>query len=275
MAESGTVAITFIRHGESEDNLRPIWAGWRDTPLSELGTKQVKALGSSLSSTRFDIILSSTLRRAYMTAKAVQEAQHEPKPEILTSLLLREQTRGIAEGHPWITEPRLGLSLEEHYAQGLFPIHHERWQKFPGGESLEDLELRANKAVKEVILPHALTLSKVRKPKTHIAVASHGLLIAEMIPALLKLDPTSSEPHTTYRGMLNSAWARVTVEIVGGHDRDERWPDMRVRVTDFNSHAHLNSIVPLSTGSEKRDSVQTFAGDEEDSIAIQAEQKVN
>lgn len=195
-----------------------------------------------------------------MTAEAVQKVQHEPKPEIFTSLLLREQTRGIAEGHPWITEPKPGLPLEEHYTQGLFPIHHERWQKFPGGESLEDLAVRADRAVKEVILPHVLALSKSEKQGAHIAVASHGLFIAEMIPALLKLDPTSGESRTTYRGMLNTGWTRVTVEIVvsrlrgsvkerangviqGEPGQNEVWPEVRVRVTDFNSHAHLNSIV--------------------------------
>lgn len=54
MADFTSVAITFIRHGESTDNLvhsltfmagesltsleqLPIWAGWRDAPLSEHG----------------------------------------------------------------------------------------------------------------------------------------------------------------------------------------------------------------------------------------------
>lgn len=149
-----------------------------------------------------------------MTAEAVQQAQGEPKPEILTFPVLREQTRGIAEGHPWITEPRPGMTLEEHYAQGLFPIHHERWQKFPQGESVDDLAERADKAVKEVVLPHAVKLSKVGKPNPHIAVASHGLFIAEMIPSLLKLDPTNTETRATWRGMKNTGWTRVTVEIV-------------------------------------------------------------
>lgn len=159
------------------------------------------------------MILASPLKRAYTTAELVYAAQPEPRAEILTSLLLREQTRGVAEGHPWLTEPKPGLSLEEHYAQGLYPIHHERWQKFPGGESLDDLALRADKAVKEVVLPHALTLLRSGKRQAHIAVASHGLLIAEMVPALLKLDQTSAESRTSFRGMLNTGWTRVTVDL--------------------------------------------------------------
>ncbi|KAI9458819.1 hypothetical protein F5148DRAFT_1219875 [Russula earlei] len=32
-----SVILTFIRHGESTDNLRSIWAGWKDAPLSNHG----------------------------------------------------------------------------------------------------------------------------------------------------------------------------------------------------------------------------------------------
>lgn len=158
------------------------------------------------------MILASPLRRAYTTAELVLACQLDPKPEILTSPLLREQTRGVAEGHPWLTEPEPGLSLEEHYARGLYPIHHERWQMFPGGESLDDLAQRAEKAVKEVILPHVFKMAD--EEDGHIAVASHGLLIAEMVPVLLKMDPTSAESRTSFRGMMNTAWTRVTVEQV-------------------------------------------------------------
>lgn len=150
------------------------------------------------------------------------------------------------------------MTLEEHYAQGLFPIHHERWQKFPKGESLDDLAQRAEKAVQEVILPHVLSYLGSGARGSHIAVASHGLFIAEMVPALLKMDPTSSESRTTFRGMHNTAWTRVTVDLAVSKSkllmltclhknqevkRDKKDSGLRVKVTDFNSHAHLNSIV--------------------------------
>lgn len=163
--------------------------------------------------TKVDLILASTLKRAYSTAEAVLAAQPDSKPPVEKSPLLREQTRGVAEGHPWLTEPKPGLSLEEHYARNLYPIHHERWQKFPGGESIDDLACRAEQAVEEVILPHVRTAVLEGKDGFHIAVASHGLFIAEMVPALLKRDPTSTEARTVWRGMHNTGWTRVTVGI--------------------------------------------------------------
>ena len=105
------------------------------------------------------------------------------------------------------------MTLEEHYAQSLFPIHHERWQKFPGGESIDDLAQRAEEAVREVVLPHVLELLENQTRTSHIAIASHGLFIAEMIPVLLKMDVTNTEPRTTFRGMKNTAWTRVVVDF--------------------------------------------------------------
>ncbi|KIP06198.1 hypothetical protein PHLGIDRAFT_467808 [Phlebiopsis gigantea 11061_1 CR5-6] len=260
MDKDTSVALTFIRHGESTDNLLPIWAGWRDAPLSEHGLAQATALGASLASTRFDLILASTLKRAYTTAELVLEAQSLPKSRIVTSPLLREQTRGIAEGHPWLTETKPGMTLDEHYAQGLFPIHRERWQKFPGGESVDDLARRAEEAVREVILPHVLERLERGTGNSHIAIASHGLFIAEMIPVLLKMDVTSADSNTTFKGMKNTAWTRVVVnfqEVEG----QQSCKTLRARLSDLNRYEHLKDIAPENVVNTT-DSVQTFSGDQ-------------
>lgn len=31
------ITVTCVRHGESTDNLRQVWAGWKDAPLSQHG----------------------------------------------------------------------------------------------------------------------------------------------------------------------------------------------------------------------------------------------
>jgi len=31
------ITVTLVRHGESTDNLKRIWAGWKDAPLSQHG----------------------------------------------------------------------------------------------------------------------------------------------------------------------------------------------------------------------------------------------
>lgn len=129
------ITITFIRHGQSEDNPRGIWAGWKDAPLSELGIRQAKALGDHLSTTRIDLIYSSPLLRARQTGEAVQSSQSIP-PALITNPHLREQHWGIAEGHPACSHAPLNVTHEEAFKVGIFPRTAllDNDGRFPGGE---------------------------------------------------------------------------------------------------------------------------------------------
>ncbi|KAI0670864.1 phosphoglycerate mutase-like protein [Trametes maxima] len=250
-----TLIVTFIRHGESTDNLHNVWAGWKDAPLSNHGKRRLsKALGQSLTDTPFAIIYASPLKRALWTGQAVQEAQPEPKPPLETSLLLREQHWGVAEGHPWQWGTTAGLSLEEHFAQGLYPVLHERSQKFPEGESLDDLYARAQKAVDELVMPHVWRAAREGRKGVHVAIASHGLCISELVPALVVKDESGVHPGDKYRGLQNTAWTRVTVDVKGAK-RDEPLefadsdpPKLQVHVTDVNRHEHLAQVTRQKGG---------------------------
>ncbi|OJT14672.1 hypothetical protein TRAPUB_8725 [Trametes pubescens] len=228
-------------------------------------TFQAKAVGKSLSNTRFAIVYASPLKRALWTGQAVQEAQSEPKPPLETSLLLREQHWGVAEGQPWQWGHTAGLSLEEHFAKQLYPVLHERWQKFPEGESLDDLFSRAKQAIDELVMPHVWSAAREGKKGVHIAIASHGLCISELVPALVMKDESGVHPGEKFRGLQNTAWTRVTVDVKvspafhvtllstdpclkGAKEGepldfpDNDPPKLQVRVTDFNRHEHLDAV---------------------------------
>jgi broad specificity phosphatase PhoE len=64
------VRITFVRHGESLANRATRWQGQGDSPLSELGVAQARALGKRLGTRKFDRFLASDLSRAADTAAA-------------------------------------------------------------------------------------------------------------------------------------------------------------------------------------------------------------
>ncbi|KAI9058308.1 phosphoglycerate mutase-like protein, partial [Trametes sanguinea] len=245
------VIVTFIRHGESTDNLLSIWAGWKDAPLSNhgnAGMNQAKAVGQSLSNIPFAAIYASPLKRALWTGQAVQEAQPDPKPPLTVSPLLREQHFGVAEGHPWQWNQDPNLTLEEHFAKDIWPVLHERHQKFPEGESLDDLFERAKKAIDELIMPHVWKAAREGKKGVHVAVASHGLCISELIPALLIKDESGVHPGDKYRGLQNTAWTRVTVDVKGLKEGEPLEfsnsdpPKLKVRVTDVNRHEHLADV---------------------------------
>lgn len=222
-----------------------------------------------MSDTRFAVVYASPLKRALWTGQAVQEAQSEPKPPLETSLLLREQHWGVAEGEPWQWGHTAGLSLEEHFAKQLYPVLHERWQKFPEGESLDDLFTRAKQAIDELIMPHVWSAAREGKKGIHIAIASHGLCISELVPALVMKDESGVHPGEKFRGLQNTAWTRVTVDVkvspafhaplpgTNSHAKgakegepldfpDNDPPKLQVRVTDFNRHEHLDAVVSLA-----------------------------
>lgn len=156
------------------------------------------------------------MKRAFTTAEAILDAQPEPKPPLIPSLLVREQHFGIAEGSPWLMEPKPGLTLEQHYAEKVFPVLHHRDEKFPEGESLNDVASRCEQAIKDLVLPHVWSAVKEGSKGVHIAVVSHGLCISELVSALLRQDASGIPPENSYRGLWNTAWTRVAIDIKVG-----------------------------------------------------------
>jgi len=243
--------VTFVRHGESVDNLKDIWAGWKDAPLTNHGVNQAKAAGESLSSTPFSHVITSPLLRAYDTARAIQLAQPKPtRPELVTSPLLKEQNFGTAEGNKWSIQREPGLTDEEHWAKGVFPVLDGRKEKFPGGESLDDLRDRAKQAIRELLLPIVRDAVKEKKRDVHVAFVSHGLCISEMVATLVSLDYERRSrglevPDRQYAGLMNTAWTRATIDLadVGEVAVDENGlPALAIKVTDVNRHRHLEGV---------------------------------
>ncbi|KAF8133871.1 histidine phosphatase superfamily [Boletus edulis] len=238
------LVVSFIRHGESLDNLKSIWAGHKDAELSELA----KALGESYTNTRLDAIITSDLKRAHATAVALLNDQADPKPSFKVDRDIREQCFGDAEGHPWMLSRISSKPLDDHFRDGQYPVLFERHEKFPDGESLDDVAPHLSRAISGV-------------EDIHVAVVSHGLCISELVPALLKRSVGGS-PAKDYRGLQNTAWTRVTVQpkVISGplwlvrltkriqpgaqlpEINNENLPPLIVAVTDVNRHEHTANV---------------------------------
>ncbi|OCF45152.1 hypothetical protein I317_00954 [Kwoniella heveanensis CBS 569] len=166
------ITLTIVRHGESTDNLKAVWAGWADAPLSVHGMNQAKALGASLKDTKFDAIFASDLLRANWTAQQIHQNQSDPKPPFVTSPLLREQHFGDAERKPF--------GEKGGWARGP-----GRTFKFPSGESLNDVRARANEAIKQFIEPILQECHGSPPSSKHVVVVAHGIFNSEFLGALL------------------------------------------------------------------------------------------
>ncbi len=94
--------IYFIRHGESEANLREVFAGQKDdSALTEKGREQAREAGNKIKSLglNIDIIVSSPLIRAFDTAKIVAQIIGYSK-EIVIDGRITEYDMGILTGTP-------------------------------------------------------------------------------------------------------------------------------------------------------------------------------
>ncbi|KAL1663946.1 histidine phosphatase superfamily [Schizophyllum commune] len=247
------VVVTFIRHGESEDNPKGIWAGWKDAPLSKLGERQAAALARSktLPNPPITAIHASPLLRARATGLAIHAAHpHVPFTEHLS---LREHCFGDAEGHKWVpTLPTEFASFEDACAAGVYPIPKTRSQKFPGetSESFEDLRVRARVAVREVVLPYlnrGLEGEGEGKEgfQAHVVIASHGHCITEMIGALHELDPDAAPREEVW--MYNTAWMRLELSPKDPSVKTidpTNPPPLNVKETHTNQREHLDGVEP-------------------------------
>lgn len=197
-----------------------------------------------MSATPFTHIFASDLKRAHDTGKAVHSSLPSPKPPFTVTKLVREQHWGDAEGHKWVMSIPPGTTREELHAQDVYPIYETRHEKFPNGESLDDLRERALEALKQCVFPY------LDEDDGHIAIASHGLCISEMMSALVSLDPEADQ-STSYKGLLNTAWTRVQVKRRESerNTADDALPVLQVKVECFNQADHLDGLVSNTSGS--------------------------
>ncbi|KAG1741826.1 phosphoglycerate mutase-like protein [Suillus paluster] len=251
------LTVTLIRHGQSTDNVKHVWAGWADAPLSQRGKSQAEALGAYFSQTLFTKIYASPLKRASTTAALVLAAQPAPQPPHDFDIeCIKEQHFGVAEGKPWcFRDYRTSKSLAEYMSEDKYPALLPG-ERFTEGESDEDLAARAVQAVDEVIMPHLRSASRAGRAE-HIALVSHGLYIGALITALLKRDSSGVSPTREYIGMQNTAWARVVIKVQGVADGtpidfvDEHTPPLVIIATDFGRADHLVTLKPNVGGTGK------------------------
>ena len=126
-----TVEITYFVHGTTIDNEQHISSGWKDVELSHLGTQQSKDLPVQ-NPALFDVVFCSDLKRAVSSA----EISFGGKCPIISDARLRECNYGEYNGKSSeLVEPMQQRMINE---------------RFPGGESYEDVRRRIEEFLKDV-----------------------------------------------------------------------------------------------------------------------------
>jgi len=135
------IPFLFIRHGQTDWNLKEMWQGWTDIPLNETGHDQARNAISILSGKGISRIVSSPLVRAYKTAEIINEHLNVP---LLTVDGLKECSLGVLEG-----------TIKDKSLSGINWMYKTPVEK---GEHLDEFKARIANALYEILDPEHTTL---------------------------------------------------------------------------------------------------------------------
>lgn len=198
------VKLILMRHGQSQWNLYNLFTGWVDIPLSMAGVEEALEGGRRIQNEPIDIIFTSTLIRAQMTAMLVMTIHHSGKVPVILhpgegkleewgriySPLAQSQTIPVIRA--WELNERMygelqGVNKKE-LADKYGVEQVQIWRRSfdvppPHGESLEMTAARSIPYFEENILP-------CLQQGQNVFVAAHGNSLRSII---MKLDGLSAQ----------------------------------------------------------------------------------
>jgi broad specificity phosphatase PhoE len=188
--------VFLLRHGETERSITRRHTGRTDIPLTEEGRRQAKRLGARLAREQFALVLVSPLKRAQETARlagfAIEEKDSDPElePDLM------EWDYGAYDG---LTSADIRKERP-----GWTP-----WEGgFPGGETLDDLTVRADRV-----------LDRIRPVEGDVALFAHGHILRVITARWLEQPVVMGSRYYLATGTLSVlGWERETAVI-------EQWND--------------------------------------------------
>ena len=215
MHPSKDTTLYLIRHGETIWNRELRFQGHRDSPLTEKGRRQARALGRRMRQMAFDELYASDLGRALETAGIIAGLTSH---EVIPDERLRERNYGVLEG---LTEPEIRVRHPD-----VLDLLRDRNPEYviPEGES-HRRQYQRNIAFLEEMAGH--------KAGKRIAAVSHGGVLDSCFRHICGLDLAQVRCFTT----ANTGLAVLLYKNVAGMQRwlIQTWGD----VGHLESHTAL------------------------------------
>ena len=226
-----TGSLVILRHGESTWNQQNLFTGWHDVPLSEKGVTEARAAGVTLHNEglSFDIVHTSLLTRAVMTAHLALESAGQVWLPVQRSWRLNERHYGALQGLDkkataerhgeeqtklWrrsydIPPPAVDTTSPEH------PANDSRYKRLPadvlpGSECLKDVVARVLPYWHDVVVPQL-------QSGWDVLVVAHGNSLRALVKHLEHISdndivelniPTGAPRQYTFDPTLNVTSAR-------------------------------------------------------------------
>ncbi|CAM6016602.1 unnamed protein product [Sphagnum balticum] len=163
---SDVAELLVVRHGETTWNAGARLQGHAESDLNDVGKQQAVAVADRLASSgmNFAAVYSSDLRRAAETAQAIADRCQCSK--VVLKEALRERNLGCLQG---LT--RAEARVQEPKAYKAFVSSDETRDIPGGGESLEQLYIRAQSVMEEIAEKHH---------GQRVVVVSHGGILRSL-----------------------------------------------------------------------------------------------
>lgn len=198
------------------DNVAGLYAGVRDSVLTNHGVDQANKLGEHLAKTNVVLtnVFASPLTRTSKTAEAIRKAQATAYPDTASSTLeivkvpeLIEQDFGYYEGKSF--QSRSADSKKT--GREAHRDKHKDDAGFVDVESKESMAKRADHFLDQHLLP--LFDFEVTTEEYTVAIVSHGILLSNLWRRLLLRLPRRS---LTIAREITAARGDITLEHLGG-----------------------------------------------------------
>lgn len=153
--------LYIFRHGQSEDNERLIFSGWRDSPLTEEGKKQALVLAKKLKNKKIDRLISSPQIRAIETMRIAISLNEQAKElPIEVDERIKERSYGNLQG-------KSKLEAFKENEEYLHKVRRTYNGQPEGGESIAMVYERTKDFADNLVV-------EMKKRKINVAVSCHG-----------------------------------------------------------------------------------------------------
>lgn len=207
---NGTTLIV-IRHGETHWNIEGKWQGHEDSPLTDNGVNQAKAVARQLQRYKIDALYSSDLGRAMQTAEIIAKPHQlkiQPDPRI------RERHLGNFQG---LTLKEMKSQYPHEY---LKHTSRDANYKAPGGESKEQQYKRSIHFFSEIVGKH---------PNQTIVIITHGGVVDCLFKHVMGLPLDKPRSYILFNTAIN----------IFSCEKDD-W-----KLLTFGDISHLNQLKTL------------------------------
>lgn len=173
---SGTLIL--VRHGQSEWNLKNLFTGWKNPPLTDKGVEEARETGRKLKAAGYDpdLYYTSALTRAHQTLDLMLEELGVVNVTITRNQALNERDYGDLAGLNKDDARKKWGEEQVHIWRRSFDVQP------PGGESLKDTAARTLPYYDAEIVP------QLKAGKT-VLVAAHGNSLRSIVMEIEGLSP--------------------------------------------------------------------------------------